>query len=196
MRGGRVLLVLGGLLGAVSQAQASVVTLFDGVLHADSGAGFPLGISPGLAGPGGYGGGTIEGDTLVTAPFGGTLTISVQDLSTPGNVFEIVLDGTSLGTTAAVAAGGAVNSSGVFSAAVAAGDHDVGLWDFILTYLGGVSPDGGTVGNAFASPQPVQLTITEVPTTVPEPGSATLLLPAVAGLAWAVRRRARLHPTL
>ena len=184
MRGGRVLLVLAGLLGTAAQAQAGVVTLFDGTLHADAGAAFPLGITPGLDGPGGYGGGLIESDTLVTAPFAGLLTISVRDLGRPGNVFETVLDGTSLGTTAAVAAGGTVHSFGSFSAAVTAGSHDVGLWDFILTYLGGPSPDGGTVGSAFASPQPVRLTITEASggTAVPEPGSVALLVAAVAGL--------------
>lgn len=182
------------LLAVGRGAHAADITLFSGTLNADGGQSAPLGIDPTLAGPGGLGGGTIEGDTLVTAPFDGTLTIAVTDQGTPGNQYQVILDGTPLGLTSAVVAGGAVNSTGSFTAPVTAGDHVIGLWDFILTYLGDSSPNGGLIGDAFTTPQPVLLTVMESETgisPIPEPRLAGIAL-LVAGLAAArPRRRAR-----
>lgn len=132
---------------AVPAAHASAAPLFDGTLTADALAAAPLGITASLAGPDNpMGGGVVTGDVGVIAPGAGSFTIDLRDLGLVGDVYEVILDGMSLGQTSPVPVGGPTNSAGSFSAAIGAGFHDIGVWDFILTFApGSASPFGGTV---------------------------------------------------
>ena len=133
------------LAASVSYGVAAPITIFDATLTADGAATPPLGITASLVGPAGFGGGVLPGGEIALATGAGTLAISVQDLGLVEDVFEIVLDGVSLGLSSPVAINGPVNSAGSFSATIGAGFHSLGVWDPVLTYLGVASPFGGTV---------------------------------------------------
>ena len=171
---------------ASSVAAANVIS--DGVYHASPNAAAPLGITPDLASPNNpLGGGLIEGDILFLAPNSGPISIDVTGLGPVGDVFEVILDGVSLGITSPVAVGGPDNSTGSFIESVSAGPHDLGVWDFVQTFAGDNSPYGGAVVFDPANPPEVEVSIL----TVPEPSTSTLLALGmfVIGLA---RKRGRL----
>jgi hypothetical protein len=180
---------------ATTPASAATIDLYNATLTADANAIAPLGNTPGLGDPnGGDGGGLLSGDILFTAPFGGPVAVTLTDLGTTasltpraGSVYQVILDGTPLGVTAAEAIDSSVFSSATFSLVLGAGDHDLGIWDFVSTYLGSTSPYGGTVDQDFSQAD-VAVDISEV--VVPEPSSLPLLaagLIGLCGLAW--RRR-------
>ena len=187
MRKGVLVAVL--LAASVSCSIAAPITIFDATLTADGGATPPLGITASLVGPAGFGGGVLPGGEIALTTGTGTLAISVQDLGLVGDVFEIVLDGVSLGLSSLVAINGPVTSAGSFSATIGAGFHSLGVWDPVLTYLGAASPFGGTVPFDFTQTN-LRLTITYDVTSVPEPATLTLLGTTLA-CAGIVFRRAR-----
>ncbi len=162
------------LAASVSYGVAAPITIFDATLTADGAATPPLGITASLVGPAGFGGGVLPGGEIALATGAGTLAISVQDLGLVEDVFEIVLDGVSLGLSSPVAINGPVNSAGSFSATIGAGFHSLGVWDPVLTYLGVASPFGGTVPFDFTQTD-LRLTVTYDTASVPEPATLALL---------------------
>ena len=167
-------------------ARASVY--FDGIETADAGAAAPLGTTATGNPNGGYGGGLIAGDILFTAPVAGAIIVTLTDLGTTagtapraGSVYEAVLDGTSLGLTAPTAIDAKSFSSGSFGAVVGAGDHVLGVWDFIATYYGFDSPYGGAVDADFLQAD-VRVRVTGATGAVPEPDSVALLGAALVGV--------------
>ena len=142
--------------------------------------------TPGLGGPvGGIG-------TTLFPSFSGPTTITVQDCCIPGDVYEVIVGGTSVGLTSLVPVdldplhwgGLAYLSSGVFL--VGDASAGIGIWDITLSYIGYDSPfGGGTVTGSF---DPAGLTVTAVPT--PEPTSLLLLgCAGLVGLAYKLKRK-------
>jgi hypothetical protein len=162
------------LFSAVSfVATAGEIVLYDsgfGGVTASIGNPAPVGSTPGLAGPGGLVGG-IGGPIGFVVPTAGVLHITVTDQFLTGDVFEVILDGLSLGTTPGVPIGGPSHSIGDFFVSESAGAHGVDIWDFILSYIGFTSPYGGTVTPNY-SPAGLEVRVALV---VPEPSSMLLL---------------------
>lgn len=179
-------------LGTSVVAHAAPIVLFDETVTADIGAAAPLGIDPSRGNPnGGFGGGLLTGDIGFVAPFGREITITITDLGTTtdtraGSVYQVLLDGAPLGVTSPTAIDALKFSSGSFSLAVAAGFHDLGVWDFISTFVGSSSPvpNGGFVDEDFA-----QANVSVLVTEVPEPASWTLMGIGFATLSAMARRR-------
>lgn len=175
---------------AAVPARADPLVLFSGAETADSTIAAPQGVTAALAGGNPLVGGLQSGAVQVVAPDHGALTIAVDDVGEVGDVFEVLLDGVSLGTTSHVAVGGPDNSAGTFVASVAAGPHAIDLWDYVQPYVGLDSPYGGAVTQDF-SLSDVQLDVS----LIPEPGGlfaaalGALGLGAL-GLGAARRRRA------
>lgn len=165
------------LAGGPGGARAGTIDLLSQTYTASGSASAPAGASPGLLGPAGFNGGLIEGPIALNPPADGTLTISVADLGDVGDVFEVLLDGASLGTTSPAAIGGPSLSTGVFTAAVLAGFHQLDVWDFIDTYAGSASPYGGFVDFGYPDTL-VSVSVSLTTADVPEPGSLALLAPA------------------
>jgi len=141
----------------------------------------PAGITTSLEGPlGAYGG---IGTTLFPS-FAGPTTITVQDGWIVGDVYEVIVGGTSFGWTAEVPMGGSILSSGVFLV----GDASAGIaiWDITLSYIGSDSPFGGGLVGSYMSP--AGLYVTAVPT--PEPTSLLLFgCAGLVGLAYKLKRK-------
>jgi hypothetical protein len=179
-------------LGTSGAARAAQIVLFDGTVTADIGAAAPLGIDPNLGNPnGGFGGGLLTGDIGFVAPFGREITITITDLGTAantrtGSVYEVLLDANQLGVTSATAIDAPTFSSGSFSLVVAAGFHDLGIWDFISTFQGFSSPYGGVVDPDFA-----QANVSVLVTEAPEPASWALMGIGLVSLSMIAHRRKR-----
>jgi hypothetical protein len=145
-------------------------------------------------GPGGAVGG-IGGPFTFTAPFAGTLVMTVQPTVdfAAGDVYQAFVDGTSLGLTSAVpvAVPGTMFTSGTFTTSVPAGVNNFDINDQILSYLGFQGPYGPpntTVPFSF-SPNGVTVTLAEeLPSAVPEPGALTLFGAWLLGLGFLWRR--------
>jgi len=133
------------------------------------------------AGPGGLVGGI--GTTLFPS-FSGPTTITVEDCCIVGDVYEVIVGGTSYGWTAEVPMGGSTLSSGVFL--VPDASSGIAIWDITLSYIGYDSPFGGGLVGSYMSP--AGLDVTAVPT--PEPTSLLLLGSAgLVGLAYKLKRK-------
>jgi hypothetical protein len=133
------------------------------------------------AGPLGAVGGI--GTTLFPS-FSGPTTITVEDCCIVGDVYEVVVGGTSYGWTSPQPMGGSTLSSGVFL--VGDASAGIGIWDITLSYIGSASPFGGGVVGSYMSP--AGLTVTAVPT--PEPTSLLLLgCAGLVGLAYKLKRK-------
>lgn len=168
-------------LMAASLCSASTILLSTSVT-ADASNPIPAGTT---FAPGGTAGGGIGGPLAFVSPGPGYLTITITDCCLVGDVFEAVLNGTSLGYSPFVPIGGPTNSVGVFTVhGVVAGGYSLDIWDITLSYLGEASPfGGGTVPRDFS---PAGLSVL-VEHNVPEP--ATYLLSGLGMLGLAVLRR-------
>ena len=182
-----------GLVSGVANAAPTPIGTFNEVASASNPA--PAG-STGL-GPGGAVGG-IGGPIDFTAPFAGTLIMTVQQPTTEfaaGDVYQAFVDGHSLGFTAGVPLFGTQFSSGTFTTPISQGLHNFDINDQILSYLGFPSPYGSalpppnnTVPASF-SPNGVTVPLAEeLPSAVPEPGSLALFGAWLVGLAMFWRR--------
>jgi hypothetical protein len=184
-------------LGTSDAARAAPVVLFDGIETADIGAGAPLGIDTSLGNEnGGLGGGLLSGD-IVFAARAGEITITVTDLGTTasippraGSVYQVLLDTNSLGVTSHTAIDATTFSTGTFSLMVTAGFHDLGVWDFISTFLGSSSPYGGP-NMGFVDGDFAQANVSVLVTEAPEPASWVLMGMGLVSLAMLAHRRKR-----
>ena len=169
----------------IASSAASAADISDGVYHASPYAAAPLGITQSLASPNNpFGGGLIEGDILFLSASSGPVSIDVNGLGPVGDVFEVILDGVSLGITSPVAVDGPDNSTGSFIESLSAGPHDLGVWDFVQTFAGDNSPYGGLVVFDPANPPEVQVTVL----SVPEPSTWTLLALGLLAIGFSHRR--------
>jgi hypothetical protein len=183
-------------LGTSVVAHAAPIVLFDETVTADIGAAAPLGIDPSRGDPnGGFGGGLLTGDIGFVAPFSREITITITDLGTTtdtraGSVYQVLLDGTPLGVTRPTAIDALTFSSGSFSLVATAGFHDLGIWDFISTFVGSMSPYGGPNGG-FVDTDFAQANVSVLVTEAPEPASWILMGMGFVSLSMIAHRRKR-----
>ena len=104
----------------------------------------------------------------------------------------MILNGAPLGQTAPVPVGGTVASTGTPTALVSGGLQDVGVSDFVLTYLGSTPPFGGTDPSPL-SQDDLLLNVGFSPVSVPEPSTLAALGTAlgILGLGICHRRMRR-----
>ncbi len=146
--------------------------------------------------PTGIGG--IGGPVAFNVSSAGTLVMQVGPLlengkpvGFAGDVYQAFVDGNSLGLTPGVPVGGTQFSSGTFTTPVPAGANTFDINDQILSYIGQISPYGPTttdVPSSF-SPDSLMVTLSELPSAVPEPTSLALLAAWLTGVALFWRRR-------
>lgn len=135
-------------------------------------------------GPGGAVGG-IGGPIGFTMPATGLFRITVNDCCVVGDVFEVILDGVSLGMTSSEPIGGSTLSTGAWTLSLLAGSHTYDITDITLQYLGYASPfGGGTVDPGFS---PAGLEV--IGETVPEPAAWSTMIGAGLLLLGFRRRR-------
>lgn len=152
-------------------------------VSADESIAAPAGIVTTL-GPDG-GGGMLGGPLTFTLAVPTTLDINVTDEYLVGDVFEVILNGTSLGTTSAVALGGPTNSTGDFIVSLPAGTDSLDVEDILLSYVGLTDPYGGGTVPVYYTPAAFSIDIIGAP----EPGSFVLMGGGLLGLAGFARRR-------
>ncbi|MEJ0020223.1 MAG: PEP-CTERM sorting domain-containing protein [Acetobacteraceae bacterium] len=139
---------------------------------------------------------------LTTAGLFYMLSIQVTDLVAVGDIYEVVVNGGSVGTTSVVGLSSASNSAGTLTGMVPAGTVTVGLTDLLQQYVGQTNnlpgllgmpgPNGGTVGSAptqfRSSTLAMTITATQV---VPEPTTLAVLGSGLALLGGLLRTRRR-----
>jgi hypothetical protein len=161
--------------------------------------------STGLGPLGAIGG--IPGPISFTAPFTGTLVMTVEPNPVtrifPGDVYQAFVDGTSLGFTSGVELFGTAFTSGTFTTPITAGPNTFNINDQILSYIGFPGPYGSafpapnnTVPSSFSPNSVTVILAEELPSAVPEPHSLALLLGSLLGFGFLWRRRNRARPAL
>lgn len=181
----RMIAMISGLvaLTTAGAADAAPGYFFNDAVTADVTITAPAGVAY-PAGPLGLVGGLQSGPITFLAPVAAPVQITVTAAGF-GDVFELVLDGASLGITSGVPFGGNEVSTGTFVPVLAAGPHSVDIWDFIMSYAGADSPFGGAVP-ALNSDNPLLVSDLSVQ-IVPEPFGSVVM--ALGTLGWAVHRR-------
>ncbi|HTV45947.1 MAG TPA: PEP-CTERM sorting domain-containing protein [Stellaceae bacterium] len=136
------------------------------------------------------------GPIAFTAPFAGTLVMTVQQSTTfgAGHVFQAFVDGNSVGTTSIVPVSvtGTDFTSGTFTAEIPAGPNTFDINDQLLAYIGAQAPYGppSTTVPASFSPVGIQVTLAEeLPSAVPEPRSLWVMFAGLCSLGWLLARR-------
>jgi PEP-CTERM motif len=135
---------------------------------------------------------------VFTLPSNGTLILTVTDqgnvrnnvLLGAGDVYEVLIDGFSLGFTSQVPIGSQTLSSGVFVVSgLVAADYTFAINDTLLSYFapGAAGPYGGTFSQNLVDYSPAGLHVTAE--LVPEPASILLLGAGLLGLAGFARKR-------
>ena len=185
-----------GLVSGVANAAPTPIGTFNELASASNPA--PAG-STGL-GPGGAVGG-IGGPIDFTAPFAGTLIMTVKPTGTfaAGDVYQAFVDGHSLGFTTPVPLFGTQFTSGTFTTPIPQGLNNFDINDQVFSYLGFQAPYGPANTTVPASFSPGGVTITlaeELPSAVPEPSSLAVLGAWFVGLAMFWRRRKLGRPIL
>ncbi len=82
----------------------------------------------------------------------GDAELTITDSGSVGDVFEVIVDGTSIGWTSEVEVFGATHSTRTWTVPLTAGTHTIEIWDITLSYIDELSPFGGTelVGEDFS----------------------------------------------
>jgi hypothetical protein len=176
-----VLFTMLGLLAAL--AHAGVITAGGFIASVANPA--PAGTTY-AQGPGGAVGG-IGGAIPFALLSAGPVSITVNDCCLVGDVYEVLVDGGSLGWTSPVPIGGPTLSTGTWVLALGAGAHSLDIWDIPLSYIGFNSPFGGGIVPAGFSPAGGSYS---VETVVPEPSTCLLFGAGLLGLLGLRRRRA------
>lgn len=166
----------------VLTANAGAETIFDNVDTASAANVSPAG-STGLGPDGAVGG--IGGPVAFSMPFDGAFTLTVDDCCLVGDVYQVFVDGASLGFTADVPLDGPTLSAGTFSEFLTAGAHTYDINDQILSYIGFTDPYGGGIVPGIFSPAGLE-DIGAVGT--PEPATLGMLGAGLLSVAF-VRRR-------
>jgi hypothetical protein len=153
-----------------------------------------------LGSPTGVGG--INGPIDFTAPFAGTLVMTVGPFEVDGApvgfagaVYQAFVNGASLGFTKPVPLFGTNFSTGTFTVSVPAGTNNFNINDQLISYIGQTPPHGSAATSVTTVPMGFSsntLTVTlaeELPSAVPEPRTLALLGAWLLGLSFLWRQR-------
>jgi hypothetical protein len=176
-----------------------------GGLCVPSTTGCNIPVLPGSAGP--LVGGLISFITTPSASPGTNyvMSVNIQDLGATGDIYEVVVNGSSWGTTSITGLNDPTdgNSFGSLTGVVKGGTVTVGITDLLQQYIGqsnqlpallgtpGSPPNGGTVAGASGQFASSTFFLDVELSAAPEPTSLVILGSGIAILAAAVGRKRR-----